>query len=63
MIKNKIIKAYNWLLSNTTKNKWFESHFRMQLISLLEWFIYPEFRRKNKFTEVIKQNNLQSFFI
>jgi hypothetical protein len=58
MIKNKIIKAYNWLLSNTTKHKWFESHFRMQLISLLEWFIYPEFRRKNKFIEVIKQNKL-----
>ena len=31
MIKNKIIKAYNWLLSNTTKHKWFESHFRIQL--------------------------------
>jgi hypothetical protein len=40
----------------TTKHSWFEDYIRIQVLELLEWYLYPEFRTQNKLIAVIKRN-------
>jgi hypothetical protein len=55
-MKYDLVKFHHWLLLSTFRNKWFEENIKLQIISLLSWFIYPEFRKSNSFFSVLKQN-------
>jgi hypothetical protein len=55
-MKYDLIKFHHWLLLSTFKSKWFEENIKLQIISLLSWFIYPEYREQNSFLSVIKKN-------
>lgn len=45
------------------KNKWFERNMRWQLHSLIEYYLYPEFRDKKKIKPIIHANRYLIFFI
>jgi len=55
-MKYDLVKFHHWLLLSTFKSKWFEENIKLQIISLLSWFIYPEYRKSNSFFSVIKKN-------
>jgi hypothetical protein len=55
-MKYDLVKFHHWLLVSTFKSKWFEENIKLQIISLLSWFIYPEYRQSNSFFSVLKQN-------
>lgn len=55
-MKYDLVKFHHWLLVSTFRNKWFEENIKLQIISLLSWFIYPEFRKNNTIFSVLKQN-------
>lgn len=67
MIKNKMKVYYNKLIMMPTKNNFFQKYIRYQLIDILSWFIYPEFRDRNKFYDLIVRNKFMfltlTFFI
>ena len=51
-----LIKIHHWLLISTFKSKWFEENIKLQIISLLSWFIYPDYREQNSLIGVIQKN-------
>lgn len=51
-----LIKFHHWLLSSTFKSKWFEDNIKLQIISLLSWVIYPEYRKQISLLNLLKQN-------
>lgn len=53
-----LIKLHHWLLSSTFKSKWFEDNIKLQIISLLNWILYPDYRQQNSFIEVLQGNRL-----
>lgn len=55
-MKYDLVKFHHWLLLSTFKSKWFEENIKLQIISLLSWFIYPEYREQNSFLSVVKKN-------
>jgi hypothetical protein len=55
-MKYDLVKFHHWLLVSTFRNKWFEENIKLQIISLLSWFIYPDFRKSNSIFTVLKQN-------
>lgn len=55
-MKYDLVKFHHWLLLSTFKNKWFEENIKLQIISLLSWFLYPEYRKNNSFFNVLKEN-------
>ena len=57
MIKKNLIKLHSWLLMNHVNNQLFEKYVRYQLIDILEWFIYPEFRKIN-WRQLLKNNKI-----
>lgn len=67
MIKNKIRDYYTKLVMMPTKSNFFEKYIRYQLIDILSWIIYPDFRNKNKFYDLLLRNKFMflvlTFFI
>jgi len=55
-MKYDLVKLHHWLLVSTFKNKWFEENIKLQIISLLSWFLYPDFRKSNSLFTILKQN-------
>jgi hypothetical protein len=55
-MKYDLVKFHHWLLVSTFRNKWFEENIKLQIISLLSWFIYPDYRKNNTLFSVLKQN-------
>ena len=55
-MKYDLVKFHHWLLLSTFKSKWFEENIKLQIISLLSWMIYPEYREQNSFLSVVKKN-------
>jgi hypothetical protein len=55
-MKYDLVKFHHWLLLSTFKNKWFEENIKLQIISLLSWMIYPEYREQNSLIGVIQKN-------
>lgn len=55
-MKYDLVKFHHWLLLSTFRNKWFEENIKLQIISLLSWFIYPDFRKSNSLFSVLRQN-------
>lgn len=55
-MKYDLVKFHHWLLVSTFKNKWFEENIKLQIISLLSWFIYPEYRKTNSFFSILRRN-------
>jgi hypothetical protein len=51
-----LLKFHHWLLSSTFKSQWFEENIKHQILSVLSWIIYPEFRKQNSLISVIKKN-------
>jgi hypothetical protein len=67
-MKYDLVKFHHWLLLSTFKSKWFEENIKLQIISLLSWMIYPEYREQNSFLSVVKKNKfilivLSIFFV
>jgi len=58
MKKYDLIKIHHWLLVSTFKSTWFEENIKLQIISLLSWFIYPEFRQSNTLFSVLGKNKI-----
>jgi len=58
MIRNKIVKIYSRLLMYTSKYTWFEKYFKPQVLKISEWYLYPEFRKSNKFIDFVKSHKL-----
>lgn len=67
MIKNKMQKLYTKLMMMPMKDNFFQKYVRYQLVDILSWFIYPEFRDKNKLRDLIVRNKFMvltiSFFL
>lgn len=57
-MKYDLIKFLHWLSQSTFKSKWFEDNVKFQIISLLSWILYPEFRKQNSFFNIIKGNKV-----
>jgi|688.fasta_scaffold549513_2 hypothetical protein len=57
-MKYDLVKFHHWLLVSTFKSKWFEDNFKLQIISLLSWFLYPEFRKQNTFLSIVRNNKI-----
>lgn len=57
MIKKLFCRLHSWLLMNHVNNHLFEKYIRYQLVSILEWFIYPEFRKIN-WIQLLKNNKI-----
>ena len=55
-MKYDLVKFHHWLLLSTFKSKWFEENIKLQIISLLSWFIYPDYREQNSLIRVIQKN-------
>jgi hypothetical protein len=51
-----LVKFHHWLILSTFRNKWFEENIKLQIISLLSWFIYPDYRKSTSFFSILKQN-------
>ena len=51
-----LLKFHHWLLSSTFKSQWFEENIKHQILSVLSWIIYPEFRKQNSLISVVKKN-------
>lgn len=58
-----LVKFHHWLLSSTFKNRLFEGKIKYQFISLLSWFIYPDFREQNSLIKVLKMNKIILYFL
>ena len=56
MIKNKMKQLYTKLMLMPSKDNFFQKYIRFQLVDLLSWFIYPEFRDNNKFVDLLIRN-------
>jgi hypothetical protein len=48
-----LMKFHHWLLSSTFKSKWFEENIKIQIISILSWLIYKEFREQNNIFKIL----------
>lgn len=56
MIKSKMKQLYTKLMLMPSKDNFFQKYIRFQLVDLLSWFIYPEFRDNNKFVDLLIRN-------
>ena len=56
MIKRNLHKLRHYLVMKVNCSHIFETHFRWQLVSFLDYFLYPEFRESYKFRKVLKDN-------
>jgi hypothetical protein len=64
-MKYDLVKVYHWLSTSTFRNKWFEENVKLQIICLLSWFIYSDYRKSNSFFSVMRKNKfiLNVFFL
>lgn len=57
-----LMKIHHWLLLSTFKNKWFEENIKHQIIQILSWFIYSDYRKQTSFLSLVKSNKLMIGF-
>lgn len=57
MIKNKLVTLYNWLLTSTFKNQWFNNNVKYEITNIINCIIYPHYRKEN-LPIIIKRNRL-----
>jgi hypothetical protein len=62
-MKYDLIKLLHWLSQSTFKSKWFEQNIKFQIISLLSWFLYPDFRKEKSIFDILRANKMVLFFI
>lgn len=51
-----LIKFHHWLLSSTFKNKWFEENIKLQIISILSWLLYKDYRKSNSILSILRRS-------
>lgn len=57
-MKHDLIKFHNWLMQSTFKCVWFEENIKTNIISILSWAIYPEYRSNNSLYSLLGKNKL-----
>jgi hypothetical protein len=55
-MKHDLIKFLHWLSISTFKSKWFEENIKLQIISLLSWIIYKDYRNQTPIFKLISHN-------
>jgi len=57
ILETKIKRLYlKLLVMPNRKNNFFDKYVRLQIVDLLCWFIYPEFRRRSRFIDLLARN-------
>lgn len=57
-MKYDLVKLHHWLLVSTFKSKWFEENIKLEIISILSWIIYPEYRKSVNLLKLIRSNKI-----
>ena len=58
MVKTTLFKLRHFLVMRTKKSFVFDTYFRWQLVMLLDYFLYPEFRHNLLLSKAVKQNRI-----
>jgi len=57
-MKYDLIKFHHWLSISNFKSKWFEENIKLQIISLLSWIIYPDYKVNHNLFSILCKNKL-----
>lgn len=57
-MKHDLCKFLHWLTSSTFRNSKFENQIKKQMISILSWFLYPDFRKQYSFWNLLTRNTI-----
>ena len=57
-MKHDLCKFLHWLTSSTFRNGILENQVKKQIISILSWFLYPDFRKQYSLWSIVTKNKI-----